>query len=243
MSNASTAVLAVIDVVLLGVVGLMGYGIVTAIIDQNKLNATRNDLNAKIASDMGVRKFEMSNIEINNDQETYIAKISGSATTYVGDKLNFAQAKYKINEEAFEMIKTEVGAIDTSTNTKDFSRDFLENILSILANSEFISDTKTNLAIIDENETAINLSEPIIDKANNTISYQVLLSRINNNNLELGTFEISTSLDQSLIDNPYLVYTKTKDECHASVIDRKTIKNVSDAHVYNNYAIAMQSQY
>ena len=81
-------------------------------------------------------------------------------------------------------------------------------MLEVFRDSEFVNGETNNIAMLEQNQIVISATKPLTDEDGKCAFYDVDLLKLNGSQLKIGTFRISTPLDDEIKGTPELVYLK-----------------------------------
>ena len=94
--------------------------------------------------------------------------------------------------------------------------------------------------MLEQNQIVISATKPLTDEDSKCVFYDVDLLKLNGNQLKIGTFRISTPLDDEIKGTPELVYLKKADDCQVETLEVKTIPNVDYIKMCDDDTLILQ---
>lgn len=219
-------------------VAIVGGVITLVVVSDNatkkEILAERIKLEEKLAEDSNVEKFNLEFFDWLTENNEYFFTFSGTAIKEEGKAIDFILSKYKVSEQGYYEIityieKEEIEGLDHKTG-------LLSKILDVVNQSELVSTNqveKVSNAVYNKNSGDMvsikGIKMPVINKENNTISYEVELMKFNNEKIEnsdlvFETKSVTMPLTDKLERYPTLAYFADKEACSVETIEVGRIK-------------------
>ena len=122
-------------------------------------------------------------------------------------------------------------------SVNDYGHEFIKSIVDILYRSEFLGKEEEDVALTKGGEIVLNLSKPYVDEETNSVSYNLTVAKLHNNDLKLGTFVVSAPLNEELETNPRAIYSLSSDKVEVEKVDVKTYKDVQQVEMHDNHTL------
>ena len=210
---------------------IIGAGALTGAIiySNNRTEESMEELNTKIERDLDVDSFSTQTVIFDKTNENYVIRIAGSSK-----ETSYLTADYKVSEQDFYDIKPSESDF---TKIKGENFRFIDKLVDILYRSEFLGKEEADVALAKGGEVVLNLSKPYVDEETNSVSYNLTVAKLQNNDLKLGTFVVSAPLDEELETNPKAIYSLPSDKVEVEKVDVKTYKDVQQVEMHDDYTL------
>ncbi len=218
----------VCSVTLLGAVTVIPYCVITT---QNNTQKALEELNTKIERDLDVDSFSSQCIIFDKTNENYLIKITGSS-----HEASYLAADYKVSEQDYyNLRKNKKDVLDIEKQQVKF----IKNIIDVLNRSEFLEKNEEDISLVRNGELVLNVSKPYTDDESKSMNYDLTIAKLQNNDLKLGEFIVSTPLDEKLKENPEEIYTLPDEKVTITKISTKTYKNVMRVEMFDNSTLVI----
>lgn len=217
---------------------LVGGLVAWALVDGNNTNKfikeERIQLEQKLAEDANVEKFNLEYFDWITENNEYFFTFSGTAIKEEGKPIDFILSKYLVSEQNYYEIITYIEK--EGIEGLDHKKGLLSKILDVVNESELVSSnqvTKVSNAVYDKESGEMvsikGIKVPVINKENNTISYEVELMKFNNEKVDNTSLDfVSKTVTMPLTDKleryPSLAYFADKEQCKVTTTQVGSIK-------------------